>query len=72
MPQRQQGPTGASDAEVRRLLDRYGCPTPFHVVRTRFLGNIASPELTASPLEQVRALWAVTFPNSMTSRRRTS
>jgi hypothetical protein len=62
MPQRQQGPTGASDFEVRRLLDRYGCPTPFHVVRTRFLGNIASPELAASPLDQVRALWGGDLP----------
>ena len=62
MPKRQQGPTGASDAEVRRLLDRYGCPTPFHAVRTRFLGNIASPELAVSPLDQVRALWAGELP----------
>jgi hypothetical protein len=62
MPQRQQGPTGASDFEVRRLLDRYRCPTPFHVVRTRFLGNIASPELAASPLDQVRALWGGDLP----------
>jgi len=34
---------GASDAEVLALLKRYKCPTPFHEVRTRFLGSIASP-----------------------------
>jgi hypothetical protein len=32
-----------SDDQVRALLDRYQCPVPFHAVRTRFLGNIASP-----------------------------
>jgi hypothetical protein len=62
MAKRQQAPAGASDTEVRRLLDRYGCPTPFHAVRTRFLGNIASPLLAASPLDQVKALWGGDLP----------
>src|SRR3954464_13244518 len=62
MGKRHQGPTGASDTEVRGLLDRYGCPTPFHAVRTRFLGNIASPVLGASPLDQVKALWDGELP----------
>jgi hypothetical protein len=44
------GPGG--DDEVRLLLDRYKCPIPFHEVRTRFLGNIAS--LSASPIETVK------------------
>ena len=35
-----------SDDEVRAFLDRYRCPVPFHVVRTRFLGSIASPVMT--------------------------
>ena len=38
-----QKPTGASDAEILALLERYKCPTPFHEVRTRFLGSIAAP-----------------------------
>jgi len=42
-------PPAAADNRVRALLDRYRCPVPFHVVRTRFLGNIASPDMTASP-----------------------
>ena len=45
------------------LLDHYGCPTPFHAVRTRFLGNIASPLLGASPLDQVNALWGANCPS---------
>src|SRR3954463_11218552 len=54
--------SGASDAEVRLLLERFACPIPFHEVRTRFLGNIASPIMTASPLDQVRALWGGELP----------
>lgn len=52
---------GASDAEVIAMLQRYHCPTPFHEVRTRFLGNIATP-LTASPLEVVKGLWGGELP----------
>jgi hypothetical protein len=62
MRKQRQAPAGASDTEVRRLLDHYGCPTPFHAVRTRFLGNIASPLLGASPLDQVNALWGGELP----------
>ena len=54
--------TGASDAEVIALLKRYKCPTPFHEVRTRFLGNIASPVMGASPLETVKQLWGGELP----------
>lgn len=51
-----------SDDEVRSLLDRYRCPVPFHVVRTRFLGNIASPVIAASPLDTVKGLWGGELP----------
>ena len=51
-----------SDVEVRVLLDRYRCPVPFHAVRTRFLGDIASPVMSASPLDAVKALWGGEFP----------
>ena len=54
--------TGASDAEVIALLKRYKCPTPFHAVRTRFLGNIASPVMGASPMETVKQLWGGELP----------
>lgn len=54
--------TGASDAEVIALLKRYKCPTPFHAVRTRFLGNIASPVMAASPLRTVKQLWGGELP----------
>jgi hypothetical protein len=54
--------TGPGDAEVAALLERYRCPVPFHEVRTRFLGNIASPLMTASPLDTVKALWGGELP----------
>jgi hypothetical protein len=54
--------SGASDAEVVALLARYKCPTPFHAVRTRFLGSIASPVVGASPMETVKRLWGGEFP----------
>src|SRR4029077_17701953 len=52
----------ASDVEVRVLLDCYQCPVPFHAVRTRFLGDIASPVISASPLDAVKALWGGELP----------
>ena len=55
-------PPTASDDEVRALLDRYRCPVPFHAVRTRFLGNIASPDMQASPIKMVEALWGGALP----------
>ncbi len=54
--------TGANDDEVIAILKRYKCPTPFHVVRTKFLGNIASPVLNASPIEIVKQLWGGELP----------
>jgi hypothetical protein len=51
-----------SDVDVRALLERYRCPVPFHAVRTRFLGNIVSPILSASPLDTVKASWGGELP----------
>jgi hypothetical protein len=54
-------PVATSDDQVCALLERYACPVPFHEVRTRFLGNIASLT-SASPLEIVRELWGGELP----------
>jgi len=35
--------------EARALLDRYHCPVPFHVVRTRFLGQSLLHRLASDP-----------------------
>src|SRR6266480_7804403 len=51
-----------SDDEVRALLNRYKCPVPFHEVRTRFLGNVATPAMAASPIKIVEDLWGGELP----------
>lgn len=51
-----------NEKTVRALLEKHGCPVPFHEVRTRFLGNIATPELSASPLRIVEGLWGGELP----------
>ena len=51
-----------SDDQMRALLERYRCPVPFHAVRTRFLGNIASPDMEDSPLKVIKALWGGELP----------
>lgn len=42
---------------IRALLEMHACPTPLHEVRALFLGNIASPDLSASPMRIVEGLW---------------
>ena len=51
-----------TEKTVRALLARYSCPVPYHEVRTRFLGGIASPVSGTSPLPIVKALWNGEFP----------
>ena len=55
-------PLPVTDDEVRALLQRHGCPVPFHQVRTRFLGNIATPLMSASPIKIVESLWGGELP----------
>ena len=55
-------PAPVSDEQVRALLERYACPVPFHEVRTRFLGNIASPAMEVSPMKMVGDLWGGELP----------
>jgi hypothetical protein len=61
MPTRANPPT-ATDEQVRALLEKYQCPVPFHGVRTRFLGNNASPIVSASPIKVVEDLWGGELP----------
>ena len=55
-------PPTATDDQVRALLERHKCPVPFHEVRTRFLGNIATPDIGASPIKMVESLWGGKLP----------
>jgi hypothetical protein len=58
----QVNPPSATDEQVRALLEKYQCPVPFHEIRTRFLGNIASPNVSASPIKVVQDLWGGELP----------
>jgi hypothetical protein len=50
------------DSAFKAFLRRYDCPTPFPVVRMRFLGWVASPTLAASPLPIIEGLWPDGLP----------
>ena len=54
--------TYVGDGRIRALLDRYACPASFHVVRTRFLGNIVTPTLGVSPFRTIGRLWGGNLP----------
>ena len=55
-------PVTADEKTIKALLAAYACPVPFHEVRTRCLGGIASPGLLVSPLDVVKNLWGGEFP----------
>ena len=62
MGRRPVSPTTVTDEDVQILLERYACPVPFHEVRTRFLGNIATPVMPEPPLKMVESLWGGGLP----------
>ena len=47
------GSNTGTDKDVQSLLLRLRCPTPLHVLRTLFLGHIASPRMDVSPMAPV-------------------
>ena len=50
------------DIAAAEMLQRYQCPTPFHAVRTWFLGSIVSPAMHTSPMDAVGQLWGGALP----------
>ena len=50
------------DKNIRNLLDRHECPVPFHAVRTRFLGNVATLRTDATPIGAIKDLWYGDLP----------
>lgn len=61
------GPAAATDKNIQALLVRYRCPTPFHVVRTLFMGHIASPRLEVSPMAPLAQAWGGELPEFASS-----
>jgi hypothetical protein len=54
--------TRVTDQQIQALLTRFQCPTPMHVVRTMFLGAIASPRLEVSPIQSLTQAWGGELP----------
>ena len=54
--------TYVGDAKVRALLEVYACPVPLHAVKARFMGNIASPVLSVSPIHTIYDCWPDGLP----------
>jgi hypothetical protein len=46
----------------KSLLERYACPLPYHQVRARFMGNIATPDMTVSPMQEIQRIWNNDLP----------
>ena len=61
------GPNTVTDKDVQTLLLRLRCPTPLHVLRTLFLGNIASPRLDVSPMAPIAEAWGGEMPEFASS-----
>lgn len=51
-----------SDQVIRALLERHKCPLPFHAVRALFMGNIATPDMSASPMQTISDIWGGELP----------
>ena len=50
------------ETTAKVLLEKHDCPTPFHEVRTRFLGRIVTPDMTALPIQIIKELWGGDLP----------
>lgn len=51
-----------SDADIIALLTRHDCTLPFHIVRTRLMGAITSPQVLLSPIKTFQELWGGQWP----------
>ena len=46
----------------KALLERYACPLPYHQVRACFMGSIATPDMTVSPMQEIQRIWNNELP----------
>jgi len=52
----------SSEQAIRAMLERRGCPVPYHGVRTRFLGSIACLDFDLKPMTVIASLWGGELP----------
>ena len=50
------------DGAIRALLKRYACPIRYHQLRARFMGNITTPDMNASPMQEIHRVWNDELP----------
>ena len=50
------------DGAMRALLKRHACPIGYHQLRSRFMGNIATPDMQASPIQEIKRIWNEELP----------
>jgi len=53
---------GVGASSVKAMLVKYSCPLPYHQVRARFMGNIATPDIAASPMQEIQRIWNNNLP----------
>ena len=58
----QKSPKYVGDAQIQSVLETFSCPVPFHAVRAQFMGNIASPVLSVSPIRTIEQFWPDGLP----------
>ena len=55
-------------ATIKALLLRYACPVPHYQVRARFMGNITSPDMNVSPMQEIQRIWNGGLPEFETHK----
>jgi hypothetical protein len=59
---KQKNKSSFSGLAVKVLLEQYACPIPYHQVRARFMGNIATPDMTVSSVQEIQRIWDNELP----------
>jgi len=55
-------------ATIKALLLRYACPIPHYQVRARFMGNITTPDMNVSPMQEIQRIWNGVLPEFETHK----
>ena len=53
---------GSGASRAKALLVQYSCPISYHQLRARFMGNIATPDMSASPMQEIQRIWNNELP----------
>jgi len=62
MMKKQKNKSSFTISSVKVLLEQYACPISYHQVRARFMGNIATPVMTVSPVQEIQRIWDNELP----------